>query len=46
MIRRSLICLITLGLVACATQPKAPPSPPQATTLPQPPPSALNQTGS
>jgi membrane-bound lytic murein transglycosylase B len=35
MIRRSLICLITLGLVACATQPKAPPPPPQADTLPQ-----------
>lgn len=39
MIRRTLICLFTLGLVACATQPKAPPSPPQATALPvaQPP---------
>ncbi|WP_369943002.1 lytic murein transglycosylase B [Xanthomonas medicagonis] len=45
MIRRSLICLITLGLVACATQPKAPPSPPQATTLPQPPPSAPPPAG-
>ncbi|KLD76707.1 lytic murein transglycosylase B [Xanthomonas hyacinthi] len=32
MIRRSLICLITLGLAACATQPKAPP---QANALPQ-----------
>ncbi|MCT8287192.1 lytic murein transglycosylase B [Xanthomonas translucens pv. translucens] len=35
MIRRSLICLITLGLVACATQPRTPPSPPQANALPQ-----------
>ncbi|WP_440985072.1 lytic murein transglycosylase B [Xanthomonas sontii] len=34
MIRRSLICLLTLGLVACATQPKAPPSPPQASAPP------------
>lgn len=34
MIRRSLICLLTLGLVACATQPKAPSSPPQASAPP------------
>ncbi|WP_017915573.1 lytic murein transglycosylase B [Xanthomonas sacchari] len=34
MIRRSLICLLTLGLVACATQPKPPPSPPQASAPP------------
>ncbi|WP_045736821.1 lytic murein transglycosylase B [Xanthomonas sp. MUS 060] len=30
MIRSSLMCLLTLGLVACATQPKSSPSPPQA----------------
>ncbi|MFC6841000.1 lytic murein transglycosylase B [Xanthomonas theicola] len=43
MIPRPLICLITLGLVACATQPKAPPPPPpvdapsQSTPSPAPP---------
>ncbi|MDQ1091949.1 membrane-bound lytic murein transglycosylase B [Xanthomonas sacchari] len=41
MIRRSLICLLTLGLVACATQPKAPSSPPQASAPPPAPRPAL-----
>ncbi|MCF5959268.1 lytic murein transglycosylase B, partial [Xanthomonas perforans] len=33
MIRRTLTCLLTLGLVACATQP-SPPSPPPAASAP------------
>ena len=34
MIKRALFCCITLGLVACATQPKAPAPAPQASTAP------------
>ncbi len=34
MIRRILACTLTLGLVACATQPLSPPKSPQATTTP------------
>jgi membrane-bound lytic murein transglycosylase B len=36
MTRRVLACLLTLGLVACATQPKSPTPPPQARTAPLP----------
>ncbi len=35
MIRRSLACLLTLGLVACATQPTSPPTSPQASSTPR-----------
>ncbi|NEK65375.1 MAG: lytic murein transglycosylase B, partial [Xanthomonas perforans] len=35
MIRRSLACLLTLGLVACATQPTSPPTSPQASSMPR-----------
>lgn len=34
MIRRSLACMLTLGLVACATQPSSPPPPSQTTVAP------------
>jgi membrane-bound lytic murein transglycosylase B len=34
MIKRALFCCITLGLVACATQPKAPAPAPEASTAP------------
>ncbi|RRU16693.1 lytic murein transglycosylase B [Stenotrophomonas sp. 278] len=37
MIRRTLACMLTLGLVACATQPSSPPPPPQASGAPQKP---------
>ncbi|WP_448141373.1 lytic murein transglycosylase B [Stenotrophomonas sepilia] len=37
MIRRTLACMLTLGLVACATQPKSPPSSPQASSTPRQP---------
>ncbi|WP_312683910.1 lytic murein transglycosylase B [Stenotrophomonas chelatiphaga] len=37
MIRRTLACMLTLGLVACATQPSSPPSPSQATVAPHKP---------
>ncbi|MEG8175787.1 lytic murein transglycosylase B, partial [Xanthomonas hortorum pv. gardneri] len=44
MIRRTLTCLLTLGLVACATQPSLPTPPPAASapqpSLPTPPPAA------
>lgn len=36
MIRRTLTCLLTLGLVACATQPSPPPPSPQASAMPAP----------
>jgi len=34
MIRRTLACMLTLGLVACATQPSSPPPPSQTTVAP------------
>lgn len=37
MIRRALVCFITLGLVACATQPTLPPTASPAAGSPQPP---------
>ena len=40
MIRRTLTCLLTLGLVACATQPSPPPAPPAASAPPAKPPLA------
>lgn len=39
MIRRTLTCLLTLGLVACATQPSLPTPPPAASAPPAKPPS-------
>lgn len=38
MIRRSLACMLTLGLVACATQPQTPSPSPQASGVPVSPP--------
>lgn len=40
MIRRSLACMLTLGLVACATQPSSPPTPSEAASAPRVPGSA------
>ncbi|WP_093533959.1 lytic murein transglycosylase B [Stenotrophomonas rhizophila] len=37
MIRRTLACMLTLGLVACATQPHSPSPPPQASGAPNKP---------
>ncbi|WP_312325473.1 lytic murein transglycosylase B [Stenotrophomonas sp.] len=37
MIRRTLACMLTLGLVACATQPQSPSPPPQASGAPNKP---------
>jgi len=36
MIRRTLACMLTLGLVACATPPSSPPATPQASSAPHP----------
>ncbi|KIP79433.1 murein transglycosylase [Stenotrophomonas maltophilia] len=43
MIRRTLACMLTLGLVACATQPSSPPPPSQATVAPHKPASGQNK---